>query len=472
MKESRFPRAGNRPRWTAAGAVLIFLGMWRISAVACLLAALLWPGAGSAPACAQSGPVFVIEMKGAIGVATQRQLSLAIEQATRENARALVIRLDTPGGLVSATRDMIQDMVASPVPLIVYVSPSGARAASAGTFLVYASHLAAMAPGTNLGAATPISMGGLPGLPGQQKDKDGEKGSRSAAEQKAINDIVAMLRSLAQLRKRNIEFAEKAVREAETMTAEEAQKEGVVEVVAPDLNALLAAADGRSVKVDETERTLALKGAATTVIEPDWRTKLLAVISDPNVAFILLMIGFYGIILEFWNPGTLIPGTVGAISLILALTALSALPVHYGALGLVVLGMCLMIAEAFTPGIGILGAGGLIAFIVGAIFLFEGSGWDIEVAISWPVIAGAALATAIVLFGIAGAAARAWRTKPATGSEELIGSRGEVVDWHELEGRIRVHGEVWAARGVAALRPKDKVQVVARDGLTLLVEPG
>jgi membrane-bound serine protease (ClpP class) len=421
-------------------------------------------------ACPSRGPVFVIDVKGAIGIATQRQLSRALEQARREQAEALVVRLDTPGGLVSATREIIQEMVAAPVPIIVYVAPSGSRAASAGTFIVYASHVAAMAPGTNLGAATPVSMGGLPGMPGQQKDKEGEKGSRSAAEQKAINDIVAMLRSLAQLRKRNIEFAEKAVREAETMTGEEAVQANVVEILARDMNELLAQIDGRTVTVGNAERTLSTKGAATVTIEPDWRTRLLAAISDPNVAFILLMIGFYGIILEFWNPGALIPGTVGAIAIILALTALSALPVHYGALGLLILGMALMIGEAFTPGVGILGAGGLVAFVVGAIFLFEGTGWDIEVSLSWPVIVGATLSTAIIVFGVAGAAAKAYRQRPVTGAEEMIGIHGEVVEWNDKNGRIHVHGETWSARAERPFEAKEKVRVVGRDGLTLIVE--
>jgi membrane-bound serine protease (ClpP class) len=450
--------------------------MWRTSALrlvsAAVLGALSLAFAVNAPAHAQSvGPVFVIDVNGAIGIATQRQLTRALDQAKREQAQALVIRLDTPGGLVSATRDIIQEMVAAPVPVIVYVAPSGARAASAGTFITYASHVAAMAPGTNLGAATPVTMGGLPGLPGQQKDKDGEKNSKSASEQKAINDIVALLRSLAQLRGRNIEFAEKAVREAETMTAEEAVKANVVEILAADMKQLLAALDGRRVQIGDAERTLATKGAVTTVIEPDWRTRLLGVISDPNVAFILLMIGFYGIVLEFWNPGTLIPGTIGAISIILALMALTALPVHYGALGLLILGMALMVAEAFTPGVGILGAGGLIAFVVGAVFLFEGSGWDIEVSLTWPVIVGATLTTAVVIFGIVAAATKAYKRPPLTGSEELIGSGAEVVEWAGSNGRVHIHGETWSARAERPLQAKEKVRVVGRDGLTLIVEP-
>lgn len=447
--------------------------MWQALAIRGFLGAFILVGAAAGAVHAQSGGrVHVTDIKGAIGIATLRQLKSALETAQREGGQALIVRLDTPGGLVSATRDIIQEMTAAPVPVVVYVAPTGARAASAGTFIVYASHLAAMAPGTNLGAATPVSMGGLPGFPGQQKDKDGQTSERSAAEQKAINDIVAMLRSLAQLRGRDIEFAEKAVREAATMTADEALKANVIEIVASDMNELLAAIDGRTVKIGNSERTLATKGAAQSVIQPDWRTRLLGVISDPNVAFILLMIGFYGIVLEFWHPGTLVPGTVGAISIILALIALSALPVHYGALGLLVLGMALMVGEAFTPGVGILGAGGLLAFIVGAIFLFDGSGWDIDVRLSWPVIAGTTLTTAVVVFGIVGAAARAYQRPPQTGAEELIGSRAEVIDWSGASGHVRLHGEIWSARAGRALEKNDRVRVVARDGLTLTVEPG
>jgi membrane-bound serine protease (ClpP class) len=434
-----------------------------------VLAAAAWavvPASSQAPT-----KVLVTDMRGAISVAAQRQLTRALETAQREGAEALIIRLDTPGGLVSATREMIQEIIAAKVAVIVYVAPSGARAASAGTFLVYASHVAVMAPGTNLGAATPVQIGGVPGLPGQpEKDKDGKK-EQTASERKAINDTVAMLRSLAQLRGRNVEFAEKAVREAATLTAEEAAKQGVIEAVADDIDRLLDAIDGRKVRVAGAERTLSTKGATHTIVEPDWRTRLLGMISDPNIAFILLMIGFYGVILEFWNPGTLIPGTIGGVSIILALVALSALPVHYGALALLILGIGLMIAEAFTPGLGVLGIGGLLAFVVGSIFLFEGADWDIEVAVSWPIIFGAATTTAVLIFGIVGAAMQARKRKPATGAEEMIGSRGVVVDWADRRGSVRVHGEVWSARSEKPLRPSDSVQVVGRDGLTLIVEP-
>jgi membrane-bound serine protease (ClpP class) len=429
-------------------------------------------GMASAPALPQSsGGALVTDVRGAIGVATQRQISQAIEAAHKNQAAALVMRLDTPGGLVSATRDIIQATIAAPVPVIVYVSPSGARAASAGTFIVYASHVAAMAPGTNLGAATPVEIGGLPGLPqpkGEQKDK--KEGGATASQRKAINDVVALLRSLAQLRGRNAEWAEKAVRDAATLTADEALKERVIEIVAVGVDDLLAQADRRRVVVNGVERTLATRAAAWTVFEPDWRTRALAIISDPNIAFILLMIGVYGILLEFWNPGTFISGTIGAISLILALTALTVLPVHYGALGLLVLGIALMIGEALTPGFGVLGFGGLAAFIAGAIFLFEGPGADISFSVSLPLIISFAAVTAALIFGVIAAVIGSRKRPPAAGAEELIGGIGQVVEWNGTQGSVRLLGEIWNARAQRPLQAGDTVRVVGRDRLTLIVE--
>ena len=442
-----------------------------------LLAAAIGVGSASAahgqaaePAPAAQPRVFLTDVNGVIGVATARQITRAIEQARTEKAAALIVRLDTPGGLVSSTREIVKAMIASEVPVIVYVAPSGARAASAGTYIVYASHVAAMAPGTNIGAATPIEIG-MPGMPQpkEQKEKKSD-GEPSASQRKSINDMVAMLRSLAQLRARNADWAEKAVRDAATLTAPEALKENVIEIVASSADDVLAQADGRKVSVDNAERTLATKGAEIVTIAPDWRTLALSIIADPNIAFILLMIGFYGIILEFWHPGTFVPGVLGAISLILALTALSALPVHYGALGLLVLGIALMVGEALTPGFGILGLGGLAAFVVGAVFLFEGADRDIEIAVSLPLIIGFALTTAALIFGILGAAMQARKRAPVTGSEQIIGSRGEVVEWDGSRGQVRVLGEVWAARSDAALKPRDAVRVIAREGLTLIVE--
>lgn len=414
--------------------------------------------------------VFVTEVNGVIGVATTRQIAQAIDKTKQERGAALIIRLDTPGGLVSSTRDIIKEMIASAVPVIVYVAPSGARAASAGTFITYASHLAAMAPGTNIGAATPIEIGNIPGLPDlQPKDKDGKGSSPTTAQNKAINDVVALLRSLAQLRGRNAEWAEKAVRDAATLTATEAQKEGVVELLATSLDDVLAQADGR--KVAGAETTFATRNAAIVMLAPDWRTKALAAISDPNIAFLLLLIGFYGLILEFWNPGTYLPGVVGAISLIVALTALAALPVNYGALGLLALGILLMIGEAFTPGVGALAIGGLAAFIVGALFLFEGGGTDIEITVSRWLIVGSALTTAGLIFGIVGAAMSARRRRQTTGAEEMIGMHGRVVSWDGSRGGVRVHGEIWSARAEMPIEVNDTVRVVGREGMTLIVEP-
>ena len=426
----------------------------------------------ASPACAQSpGRVFVTDVDGVIGIAASRQIARAIAAARDGDGTALIVRLDTPGGLVSSTRDIIKEMIASPVPIIVYVAPSGARAASAGTFIVYASHVAAMAPGTNMGAATPIEIGGVPGLPQPADKKSGKKeGDKSAAEQKAINDLLALIRSLAQLRGRNAEWADKAVREAATLTAMEARREGVIEVVATGIDDLLTQVDGRHVVVNGVERVLATKGASPVGIEPDWRTRALSLISDPNIAFILLLIGIYGIILEFWHPGTFAPGVIGAISLILALTALSTLPVHYGALVLLILGIGLMIGEAVTPGFGILGIGGLAAFLIGSIFLFEGPD-SIDLKVSLPLIVGAALTTAALIFGIVGVAVKARRRPATTGSEQLLGSRGEVVTWTDLTGSVRLLGEIWAARSSRRLQPGDAVRVVGREGLTLIVEP-
>ncbi len=421
------------------------------------------------------GTVVVTDIQGAIGVATQRHMAQAIDAARAKQATALVVRLDTPGGLVSATRSIIQSMIASPVPIVVYVAPSGARAASAGTFIVFASHVAAMAPGTNIGAATPVEIGGIPGLPqpkeqkGDEKDK--QQDSTTATQRKAINDVVAMLRSLAQLRGRNVEWAEKAVRDAATLTADEALKEGVIEVVAPSVGSLLAQIDGRKITVDGQELVLSTAKASLTTFTPDWRTKFLAVISDPNIAFILMMIGVYGILLEFWNPGTFLPGTVGAISLILALIAFTVLPVHYGALGLMILGIALMVGEALTPGFGILGIGGVLAFIAGAVFLFEGGDADISFAISIPLIIGIAVLTAALIFGVIAAALQARKRPTATGAEQLIGSLAQVVDWSGPHGSVRVQGEIWAARSDRPVSPGDSVRVIGRDRLTLIVEP-
>ena len=426
---------------------------------------------------ATASRVYVTELRGAVGVAAVRQIERAIATAHAGGGVALVIRLDTPGGLVSATREIIKQILGSPLPIVVHVAPSGARAASAGTFIVYAAHVAAMAPGTNLGAATPIELGGLPGQPSPRPgerpsgEKETPREPGGAASRKAINDVGAFLRSLAQLRGRNAEWADKAVRDAATLTADEALRENVIDLIAVDTAELIRRIDGRRVALGGTTRTLATGDAARIDIAPDWRTRLLAAVSDPNVAFLLLLIGFYGIVLEFWNPGVFFPGVIGGICLILALVALSMLPVHYGALALLVIGIALMVGEAFTPGIGALGIGGLAAFVVGAAFLFEGADADIPFAVSWPLIAGSAATSAVLLAGVGGAALSARRRTPATGDAAMIGGPAVVVDWSGGAGRVRAQGEIWSARADAPLRPNDTVRIVARDGLTLIVAP-
>jgi membrane-bound serine protease (ClpP class) len=440
---------------TALRALILYLGIY---------AAAL--GATNAAA---ADRVLVVDVAGAISVATARQIAHAIDQAKTEDATAIVIRLDTPGGLVSATRDIIRAIIAAPVPIIVYVAPSGARAASAGTYIVYASHLAAMAPGTNIGAATPIQMGGLPGAP-QQKDEK-KSSEPTTAERKAINDMVAFLRSLAQLRGRSLEFAEKAVLEAATLTADEARKQGVVEIVAGSVEELLAQADGRQVAVGGGRRTLSTRGAVVTVIAPDWRTTLLSVIADPNIAFILLLLGVYGLLFEFLSPGVYLPGVLGGISLLLALIALSVLPVQYGALALLLLGIAMMVGEAFTPGVGALGLGGLVAFVAGSLFLFDPGDSTIDFRVSLPLIIGAALTSAALTLLVLGAAMKARQRPAATGAEEMLNSRGRVIDWEADRGKIRIHGEVWSARSDKELASGDLVRVLRREGLTLIVEP-
>jgi len=421
------------------------------------------------------GPVVLVDVKGAIGVGTAYQLGNAFKAARLQDAALIIIRLDTPGGLVSATRDIIQLILGSPVPVAVWVAPSGARAASAGTYIAYAAHVSAMAPGTHLGAATPIQLGS-PGLPSPRPTPapDGTDKSRSqgsAMERKIVNDAVAYLKALAQLRGRNAEWAEKAVRDAATLTADEAVKDRVVDVVAANIGELLAKIDGRLVTAAGVEQSLAVRNAIVTPLEADWKTRLISTLTNPNIAFILLMIGVYGILFEFWSPGLTGPGIVGGISLIVALMALSALPISYAGLALLALGIALMVTEAFAPGFGILGIGGAVALALGGMFLFDPSGADINFGVAWPVILSATLTSALLLVGALGFLMRVRRRKVVTGSEELIGLEGQVVSWDGNEGRIRIHGETWAVRADRSLSPGTRVSVQDRQGLTLIVRP-
>ncbi len=453
----------------------------RVALVLALLGPMLLPSAGNVqtnsnkgpPMRAAAPPVIVVDVKGAIGVGTGHLIEEAMSRAQRERAGLVVLRLDTPGGLVSATRDLIGTVLASPIPVVAFVAPSGARAASAGTYIAYASHVAAMAPGTHLGAATPVQMGAPPG-PTPQPRRDGDKPESEgggAMERKILNDAVAYLRTLAQLRGRNAEWAEKAVREGATLTADEAAREKVVDLLAGNLGDLLDRLDGRAVRTVDGEHVLATRHARVVEVEPSWKSRLLAVVTDPNIAFILLMIGVYGIIFEFWHPGFGGPGIVGAICLVVGLMALSVLPINLAGLGLLILGIGMLAAEAFTPGIGLLGLGGMVSFILGGLFLFDPAGADIDFVVAWPVVVGAAVTNAVLFVGLLGMILRVRRRKVVTGTEQMIGLEGRVVDWQDGQGHIRVRGEVWSARAPASLEPGAPVRVGRRDGLTLHVEP-
>ncbi len=465
------------PMPQAAPGRAVRLGRCIVALTAALLSCI------AAAALAAEGPtVPVLEIKGAIGVGTSELIQRTLTRAEAQQAPLVILRLDTPGGLVSATRDIIRSILAARVPVAIYVAPSGARAASAGTYLVYAAHVAAMAPATNLGAATPVQLG-APGLPGgeperdrsrrpsDEKDNRGGDSDSAAMQRKVMNDAVAFLRSLAQLRGRNAEWAEKAVREAATLTADEALKEGVIDLVALSEEEVLRRIDGRVVRVGDGERRLATAGATLSEVPIDWRTRIITALTEPTVAYFLLILGIYGLIFEFWNPGFVLPGVVGGVCLLLALAALSVLPVDYAGLALIALGLAFMIAEAFTPGIGVLGIGGLIAFIAGSSFLFDPEGSDIDLRVGWPAIAAASVASALFFFVALGLALKARQRAVVTGVEEMTGLVGRVVEWQAGTGAVQAHGEVWQARGPAALRPGDAVRIRRVEGLTLIVEP-
>jgi membrane-bound serine protease (ClpP class) len=373
-------------------------------------------------------------------------------------------------------REMIRAILASPVPVLSWVGPSGARAASAGTFLLYASPIAAMAPGTNLGAATPVQIGGgmpMPGQPDGQPAKEGETpepagAPKAATEAKALNDAIAYIRSLAELHGRDIAFAEAAVRDAASLSADDALKQGVIDLVVASIPELLDQAHGLEVRVGERRVSLDTRGLALERHAPDWRARLLAAITNPNVALILMLIGIYGLIFEFMNPGSLVPGTIGAISLLLGLYALSVLPVDHVGIALMALGVALIVAEAFSPSFGILGIGGVVAFAAGAMLLFDTDvpGFGVSV----PFVAGLAIAFLGGVLLIARLFVKSRRSRVVTGPAALVGLEAEVVDWAAGHGRVHVAGERWRAHGPPSLATGQHVRVLAVRGLDLEVE--
>ncbi|CAB3750498.1 hypothetical protein LMG29739_01108 [Paraburkholderia solisilvae] len=457
----------------------------------------------AAQAAGAPGEVVVIPVNGAIGPASADFIVRSLAHAAQDRAALVVLQLDTPGGLDTSMRQIIKAMLGSPVPVAAYIAPGGARAASAGTYIVYASHIAAMAPGTNLGAATPvqIGMGGAdepkPGAapalpraaPGGKADQPTSGASASPAAtppavdtqstetRKQVQDAAAYIRGLAQLRGRNAAWAERAVREAVSLSAREALEQKVIDIVARDMPDLLRQLDGRAVTTASGEQRLALAHANVLTFEPDWRSRFLSVITDPNVALILLMIGMYGLFFEFANPGFVLPGVAGTISLLVGLFALQLLPINYVGLGLIFLGLAFLIAEAFLPTFGSLGFGGVVAFAIGALMLIDTDvpGFGIPL----PVIACVTLFGALFVFAVSGVALRARKRPVVTGSEALIGSVGVMLDdgltppggneGGSGSGWARVHGERWHVESDEPLPAGRTVRVTGRRGLTLTV---
>jgi len=463
-----------------------------LAALAILAGAWLWASESDRAAPAT---VLMLAIEGPIGPATTDHVRRGLQTAQERGAAAVVLRLDTPGGLEAATRDIDQAIIASPVPVISWVAPSGARAASAGTFIMYASHVAAMAPGTHLGSATPVPIGGAPAtappsrapLPkpggsapeseGTADDAEKEPGSRSASDEspvdalqrKILHDSAAYIRALAELRGRNAEWAERAVREGVSLTASEALEQGVIDLVAPSLAALLEQVDGRSVMLGEDEHLLRTAGAIVQVHEPDWRNRLLALITNPSVAYLLLMVGLYGLLLEGYNPGALVPGVVGLLCLLLAAYALQVLPVNYAGLALIAVGLLLMLGEALSPSFGVLGIGGLIALVLGSVILFDA---DVPgFAVSRGLIAGVAFTSGAGVLLVLMMMARSRRRPSSTGIEELLQAEAVALEDFQGHGHVRARGEVWQAESCEPVRAGQLLRVQAVDGLRLQVKP-
>lgn len=433
-----------------------------------LLTALLWLPLGAQA----ESKVLVVKVDGAIGPVTQDLIVRGIERAETDAVSLIVLEMDTPGGLDTSMREIISAILASRVPVATYVAPSGSRAASAGTYILYASHVAAMAPATNLGSATPVQIGGMPGVPNPPRPEDTEPGELepiTPLEKKIVNDAAAYIRGLAELRGRNAEWAEEAVREAVNLTASEALEKQVIDVVATDLDDLLRQINQREVTTEAGKMVLALQDAVVERVEPDWRSELLAVITNPNVALILMMVGIYGLFIEFSNPGFILPGVVGAISLLLAAYAFQMLPVNYVGLALVIIGVGFMITEFFVASGGILGIGGLLAFVIGSVILFD----DKYLAISIPLIGGIALIAGGFLLWIIQRFTRLRHTQVVSGVEYMIGRSGEATADFSRKGKGRVHidGEYWSAHSKAPVEAGQRVKVLAVHDLILEIQP-
>ena len=445
--------------------------VWWLCAL--VLAALIAPARA-----AEGANVFVLRIAGAIGPATAEYVGRSLDHAARERAQLVVLEIDTPGGLDTSMRSIIKDIVASPVPVAAYVAPQGARAASAGTYILYAAHIAAMAPATNLGAATPIAIG-IP-TPGREPEPPGRPASAASAADtghdtssaKRINDAAAYIRSLAQLRGRDIAWAEQAVRESVSLSASDALARKVIDLVAVDVGDLLRKLDGRVLQLGDAAGSsvkLATARAVVVKLEPDWRIRLLSVISDPSLVLLLMMVGVYGLLFEFMNPGFVAPGVIGGVAILLALWGLQMLPVNFAGVALLLLGIAFFVAEAFLPSYGTLGIGGVAAFAFGALLLIDSDipGFGIPPSL----IAIVTLVSAGFVIVVAGMAAKARRRPVVSGTPLLIGAIGEIVEFGAGEGWATVAGERWRVRAAESLHAGQRVRITQVEGLTLDVSP-
>ena len=413
---------------------------------------------------------YLVEIDGAIGPVTQELIVRGIDNAQLEGADMVILQMNTPGGLDHSMREIIKAILGAHIPVVTYVSPQGSRAASAGTYILYASHVAAMAPATNLGAATPVQIGGLPKMPTDPTRDNGEEKSgegKTSMEKKIINDAAAYIKGLAKLRGRNEEWAEQAVREGVSLTADEALDKNVIDMVADDLTSLLKQLNGWQVDVKGLKVTLNTEALIIERITPDWRSDLLAIITNPNIAYVLMLVGIYGLLIEFSNPGIILPGVVGTICLLLALYAFQVLPINYAGLALLGVGLVFIISEVFVSSGGILGIGGVVAFTVGSIMLFD----DKYIAVSIPMIGGTALVAGGFMLWILNRFSMLRHSQVVSGAEYMIGRSGNVVEDFTSRGRVEIDGESWLADTHVAVRAGQKIRVISIDKLVLKIEP-
>lgn len=468
------------------GALFRGLGVLQKAWIYFLMAAFV-PGLSAAPEKPQPPPsadiaiettgqlAIVLDILGPIGPATADFVTGSLEKSAARNAELVIIRMDTPGGLDASTRDIVKAILNSPVPVATLVTPGGARAASAGTYILYASHIAAMSPATNVGAATPVSIigGQKPGRQGEpgenEEDSEAAADTSDTMSRKAINDSVAYVRGLANKHGRNADWAELAVREAASITAEKALEIGVIDLIANDVGDLLEQINGRTVEVQGRDRVLDTSSLLIEQLEPDWKNELLGVITSPTIAYLLLLIGVYGLFFEGYNPGAIFPGVIGAICLLIALYAFQLLPVNYAGFGLLILGIILMIGEALAPSFGVLGIGGIIAVVIGSIILID---TDVPgFMISRPLIGASALVSSFGLMAIIGIAMKARQRPVVSGREGMLGAEGTAMSDFEHQGSVFVHSERWSAVTGSPLREGQAVVVTDIDGLTLKVRP-